>query len=94
MSRPILENRIDALPEDERAVFALRALGGLSVEEAAAALGIAEAAVRARYLRARGLLGDALAPDAERGMEEVFAIGAERCDRMVARVLERIAAGT
>jgi DNA-directed RNA polymerase specialized sigma24 family protein len=94
MLRRILEKRIDALPDDKRAVFALRALGELSVEETAATLAIAEATVRTRYFRACGLLREALGGDIDRTLEEVFAIEGERCDRLVARVLESIAAGT
>lgn len=94
MLRRILEKRIDALPDDYRAVFVLRALEELTVEETAAALGIPEATVRTRYFRARGLLREALARDVDRSLEEAFAFDGERCDRMVAAVLERIASGT
>ena len=94
MLRRILEKRIDALPDEYRAVFVLRALEELSVEETAAALGISEATVRTRYFRARGLLRESLARDVDRTLEEAFAFDGERCDRMVARVLERIVAGT
>jgi RNA polymerase sigma-70 factor (ECF subfamily) len=75
-------------------VFVLRALEDLTVEEAAGALGIPEATVRTRYFRARGLLRESLARDIDRTLDEAFAFAGERCDRIVARVLERIAAGT
>ena len=91
--RRLLEARIDALPETFRIVFVLRALEELSVEETAAVLGIPEAAVRTHYLRARGLLRESLARDVDRTLEEVFVFNGERCNRIVARVLERIAAG-
>jgi RNA polymerase sigma-70 factor (ECF subfamily) len=94
MLRRILEKRIDALPDDDRVVFVLRALEELTVEETAAALGISEATVRTRYFRARGLLRELLARDVDRTLEEAFAVDGERCDRIVARVLERIASGT
>lgn len=61
-------------PDDYLAVFVLRVLEELTVEETAAALGIPKATVRA--------------------LDEAFAFDGERCDRIVARVLERIAAGT
>ncbi|HWV92346.1 MAG TPA: RNA polymerase sigma factor [Burkholderiales bacterium] len=64
--RQLLEARIGALPEDYRAVFMLRAIEELSVEETAAALGIPEATVRTRYFRARNLLRKALAGDADK----------------------------
>ncbi len=83
----LLEQRIDSLPDDDRIVFVLRALEELTVEETAAALGIPEAAVRTRFFRARGVVRD-------RTLGEAFAFDGERCERIVARVLERIAAGT
>lgn len=88
--RRLLEERIDALPDDYRAVFMLRAVEELSVEEAASALGIPEATVRTRHFRARALLRESLARDIDRSLEEVFGFAGERCDRIVARVLERI----
>lgn len=92
--RRLLENRIDALPDGYRAVFVLRALEELTVEETASALDIPEATVRTRYFRARGLLRESLARDIDRSLEQAFGFAGERCDRIVARVLERIAAGT
>jgi RNA polymerase sigma-70 factor, ECF subfamily len=61
--RQLLEARIGALPEDYRAVFAMRAIEELSVEETAAALGIPPATVRTRYFRARNLLQRSMAGD-------------------------------
>src|SRR5512143_284130 len=55
-TRRLLEKKIDALPDAFRAVFVLRAVEDLSVEETALALGINEATVRSRFFRARGLL--------------------------------------
>ena len=86
----LLEERIDALPDDYRAVFMLRAVEELSVEEAATALGIPEATVRTRHFRARALLRESLARDIDRSLEEVFAFAGERCDRIVAAVLARL----
>lgn len=94
MLRRLLEKRIDALPDDYRAVFVLRALEELSVEETAAALGIPEATVRTRLFRARGLLRESLAQEVDRGLEDAFGFAGERCDRTVAKVLARIRAGT
>ena len=92
--RRLLESRIDALPDGYRAVFMLRALEELTVEETAAALDIPEATVRTRYFRARGLLRESLARDIDRSLENAFGFAGERCDRIVAKVLERIASGT
>ncbi len=92
--RELLEKRIDALPDGYRAVFVLRALEELTVEETAAALDIPEATVRTRYFRARGLLRESLARDIDRSLEDAFAFAGARCDRIVTNVLERIKAGT
>ena len=94
MLRRLLENRIDALPDGYRAVFVLRALEELTVEETAVALGIPEATVRTRYFRARGLLRESLARDIDLGMQDAFGFAGERCDRIVFTVLRKIKAGT
>ena len=90
--RRLIERRIDALPEAFRAVFVLRALEELPVEETAAALGIPEATVRTRFFRARGLLREALARDIDQSLEGAFAFDGARCDRLVAAVLQRLQA--
>jgi RNA polymerase sigma-70 factor (ECF subfamily) len=92
--RRILEMRIDALPDGCRTVFVLRALEELSLEETASALEIPEATVRARYSMARGLLRESLARDVDRSLPEAFGLAGARCDRIVARVMERIKSGT
>ena len=51
--RDILRSVIDELTPDFRAVFVLRDVEGLSTEETAEAVGISEAAVKSRLLRAR-----------------------------------------
>jgi RNA polymerase sigma-70 factor (ECF subfamily) len=92
--RRVLEARIDRLPDDFRAVFVLRALEELSVEDTAAALDIPEATVRTRYFRARGLLREALAREIDVSMEDAFGFDGERCDRIVENVLKRMNPGT
>ena len=92
--RRVLEARIDRLPDDYRAVFVLRALEELSVEDTASALDIPEATVRTRFFRARALLRDSLAREVDLTLENAFAFDGERCDRMVANVLKRTITGT
>ena len=89
--RRLLEANIDALPDDYRAVFVLRAVEEMSVEETAAVLGIPPATVRSRLFRARSLLREALAAKIDLACEEAFAFAGERCDRIVANVMRRIA---
>jgi len=88
-TRALIERRIDALPEIFRAVFVLRALEELSVEETAASLDISEATVRTRFFRARSLLREALAREIDVATGEAFAFDGARCDRIVSAVLGR-----
>jgi len=88
--RRLLEAQIDLLPDDYRVVFVLRAVEELSVEETAEALGIPPATVRTRLFRARSLLREALASKIDLACEEAFSFAGERCDRIVAHVLERM----
>jgi RNA polymerase sigma-70 factor (ECF subfamily) len=83
----LLEARIDALPDPFRAVFVLRAVEELTVEETAAALGIPDATVRTRYFRARGLLREWMARDFDTTRRDAFAFAGARCDRIVRKVL-------
>lgn len=92
--RRVLEARIDRLPDDYRAVFVLRALEELSVEDTASALEIPEATVRSRFFRARALLRDSLAREIDVTLEDAFSFAGKRCDRLVANVLARMRAGT
>lgn len=89
-TRRLLEAQIDALPDSYRAVFMLRAVEEMSVEETAAVLQIPEATVRSRFFRARSLLREGLAAKIDIACEEAFAFAGERCDRIVANVMERI----
>jgi RNA polymerase sigma-70 factor (ECF subfamily) len=86
----MLEGAIDALPEGFRTVFVLRAVEDLTVEEAAAILGIPDATVRTRFFRARALLRESLAHEIELAHDDVFAFAGARCDRIVAAVLGRL----
>jgi len=58
----VLRQAIDGLPEIYRNVVLLRDIEEMDVRETAAALGIAEGAVKVRLHRARALLQRALAP--------------------------------
>lgn len=91
--RRLLESKIDELPEAFRIVFVLRAVEEMSVEETAAALGIPEPTVRTRFFRARSQLREALSREIDLAFDDAFAFAGERCDRIVARVMEKLAAG-
>ena len=89
-TRRLLEEKIDALPDAFRAVFVLRAVEEMTVEETAAALNIPEATVRTRFFRAKGLVREALAREIDFAIEDAFAFAGDRCDRIVAGVLTRL----
>src|SRR5919109_2047838 len=55
-ARALLEHAIDALPENFRMVFMLRAVEGLDVRETAESLGINPTTVRTRLFRAQRIL--------------------------------------
>lgn len=83
----LLESKIDALPESFRAVFVLRSVQELTVDETADCLGIPAETVRTRHFRARSLLREALAREMDLAERDIFRFAGERCDRLIARVL-------
>jgi len=89
-TRAIMERKIDELPDAFRAVFVLRAVEEMTVEEVAAALEIPEATVRTRFFRARALLRESLARELDFATDDAFAFAGERCDRITARVMARL----
>ena len=91
--RHILEAEIDALPDLYRTVFVLRAVEELSAEETAEILQIPSATVRSRFLRARSQLRERLALKIDVTCANAFNFAGERCDRIVAAVLNRLNQG-
>ncbi len=89
--RRVMEARIDTLPEAFRSVFMLRAVEEMSVEEVASVLEIPEATVRSRFFRARSLLREGLSREIDVAIADAFSFAGERCDRIVASVLGRLA---
>jgi RNA polymerase sigma-70 factor, ECF subfamily len=87
--RRLLEQKLDELPVAFRTVFIMREVEEMTVEETAACLSIPSATVRTRLFRARALLRESLAREVDMASAEVFAFAGERCDRIVARALER-----
>jgi RNA polymerase sigma-70 factor (ECF subfamily) len=89
-ARALLEHAVDALPENFRTVFILRAVEGLDVRETAECLQINAATVRTRLFRAQRQLRGELSRRLHGESAEIFDFGAERCDRVVDHVLARI----
>jgi RNA polymerase sigma-70 factor, ECF subfamily len=90
--RSALVSAVDALPTTLRVAFVLRDVEGLSTSEAASTLEITEAALKVRLHRARLALREDLERRAGEAAGALYAFDGERCDRMVAVVLGRIAA--
>lgn len=88
-----LESAIDRLPDIYRGVLVLRQLDGRNVAETAEILGVAEEVVKTRLHRARALLRTAIEDRIGAQLDEAYAFGAARCDRVVAAVLARLRRG-
>jgi RNA polymerase sigma-70 factor, ECF subfamily len=88
--RALLERKLDQLPETFRLVFVLRSVEELSVEETARSLGIPVATVRTRHFRAKSLLRESLAQDIDLAERDLFEFGGNRCDGVIATVLQRL----
>src|SRR5262245_17363172 len=86
----VLEKAFDALPNDYRSVFMLREIEGLTTAETAECLEISEENVKTRLHRARALLQRELYSLVGANANLAFQFLGPRCDRVVARVLERI----
>jgi RNA polymerase sigma-70 factor (ECF subfamily) len=89
-TRRLLEAKIDELPDAFRAVFVLRAVEEMTVEESAAALDIPEATVRTRFFRAKGLLRESLSREIDLAQGDAFSFAGARCDRIIANVMARL----
>jgi RNA polymerase sigma-70 factor (ECF subfamily) len=90
--RGLVERALNSLPAAFRSVFVLRALEQMSVEETAAALGIRKETVKTRFFRARRLLREQLGAEFAAALGDSFPFAGARCDRLVASVLQRLAA--
>jgi len=91
-ARAFLEHAIDGLPENFRMVFVLRVVEGLDVRETAECLELNPNTVRTRLFRAQRQLRGDLTRRLRGESSEIFDFGAERCDRVVERVFERLSA--
>lgn len=88
--RALLEKAIAALPDAFRAVFVLREIEGMSVEETSEALGLPANTVKTRLLRARRKLQDALAPNVGKALTGTFPFAGADCAGMTDRVLDAL----
>ena len=88
--RAVLERAIDALPEDFRIVFVLRAVEQMTGAEAAVCLDIPEETVKTRLHRARLRLQELVVHALDAHSTRAFEFHLTRCDRVVKGVLDRL----
>ncbi len=88
--RRMLERKVDELPVQFRTVYMLREVEEMTVEETAECLDVPPETVRTRAFRARALLRESLAKEIDVATVNAFGFAGERCDRIVANVLERL----
>ncbi|MDN5843231.1 MAG: RNA polymerase sigma factor [Alcaligenaceae bacterium] len=89
--RSLIEHKLDELPDVYRTVFMMRAVEEMPAVEVAAVLDIPEATVRTRFFRARRLMRDLLSAEVGAEAHDAFSFAGHRCDRIVAKVLARLA---
>lgn len=88
----LVEAAVDRLPDIYRSVLVMREIEGMSTNETAAILDVAEDVVKTRLHRARTALRAALEKRIGFAWESAFTFGNQRCDRIVARVLTTLSA--
>jgi len=87
-----LEDAILSIPEQYRLVLMMRDVEQLNTQEAAAALDLTEENVKVRLHRARAMVRKNLFAQAGAEAPAAFGFMGPRCDRVVARVMERVSA--
>jgi RNA polymerase sigma-70 factor, ECF subfamily len=86
-----LESAILSIPEQYRLVLMMRDVEQLSTSETATALDLSEENVKVRLHRARAMVRKNLFAQVGSEAPRAFGFMGERCDRVVARVMARIA---
>lgn len=89
--RRLVERAVDALPTPFRLVFLMRVIEQMSIEETAAALHIPPATVKTRLHRANQQLRLSLGAEFAAIFDDTFPFAGERCARLTAAVLHRLA---
>jgi RNA polymerase sigma-70 factor, ECF subfamily len=87
----IVERAIDHLPLDFRTVLVARLVQEMSIEETAELLHLRPETVKTRLHRARGLLKAELEKSIGAAMTDAFPFDGQRCERITANVLRKLA---
>ena len=91
--RLLIEQAIGRLPDAFRLVFVLREIEGLSVADASEALGVPQATVKTRLLRAKKRLQEDLAPEVRSALDGVFPFAGADCQAISDRVVRAFCQG-
>ncbi|MBY4627931.1 RNA polymerase sigma factor [Rhizobium croatiense] len=86
-ARHLLENAVDELPDDFRAIFVLRDVEGMSTDEAAAHLGIRPETAKTRLHRARKMMRQSIEKRLSGAFSALFPFDGARCAFMADRVV-------
>ncbi|MBY5649367.1 RNA polymerase sigma factor [Rhizobium leguminosarum] len=86
-ARHLLENAVDELPDDFRAVFVLRDIEGMSTDEAASYLGIRPGTAKTRLHRARKMMRQSIEKQLSGAFSALFPFDGARCAFMADRVI-------
>lgn len=89
--RRLVEIAIDELAAPYRAVFIMRAVEQMSIEETARSLGIPSETVKTRLHRANRCLREKLGGEIAAAIEGIFPFAGARCHRLQQAVLRRLA---
>ena len=87
----LLETCLANIPQGNREVMVLRDVLELDTAETAACLGLTEEVVRVRLHRARAAVAAALTEQLADHAREVYRFDGERCDRITAAVMTKVA---
>jgi RNA polymerase sigma-70 factor, ECF subfamily len=88
--RRSIEKAVDDLPASFSAVFMMRAIEQMSIEETASCLGIQAETVKTRFHRANKLLRQALSARFGSILDGAFPFLGARCDRLTGTVIARL----
>ena len=86
-ARHLLEQAVDALPDEFRTVFVLREVEGLSTEEAGSLLGIKQETIKTRLHRARRMMRISIEKQLAGTFSALFPFDGARCADMADRVV-------
>ncbi|MBL4698871.1 MAG: RNA polymerase sigma factor [Phycisphaerales bacterium] len=89
-ARKMITQAYDKLSATHRTVIMLRLIEGMSTRETAECMRVSESNVKVLLHRAKAKLVDAIEERSIPELREQFSFAGERCDRIVAGVLERL----